>query len=121
MLVYSAIQIEQIHDAIRATVALNFDPWPSKCSSRMTADSLIGVHPFLIAVPCVIAFAIILLVFITWKLFDEFGWKIYKVIGASVQMRRRYLIYQIFISLLKFDFFFCILIISLPSDDSLGL
>lgn len=41
MLVYSAIQIEQIHDAIRATAALNFDPWPSTCPSRMTADFLI--------------------------------------------------------------------------------
>jgi len=29
MLIYSAIQIEQIHDAIRATEGLNFDPWPS--------------------------------------------------------------------------------------------
>src|SRR5579871_623361 len=76
----------------------------------MTYEELgsdVGVHPFLIAVPCVISLAIILLMGITWKLFDEFGWKIYKVIGASVQMRRRYLVYQIFISLLKFDFFFC--------------
>ena len=51
----------------------------------------------------------IILSFITWKLFDEFGWTIYKHIGASVQMRRRYLIYQIFVCLLKFDFFFCII------------
>lgn len=29
MLLYSAIQIEQIHDAIKATSAdLTFDPWP---------------------------------------------------------------------------------------------
>jgi uncharacterized RDD family membrane protein YckC len=71
-------------------------------------DSRVGVYPFLIAVPCVIGFAMILLMGITWKLFDEFGWTIYKHIGASVQMRRRYLVYQIFISLLKFDFFFCL-------------
>lgn len=69
--------------------------------------NLSGVKPFLIAVPCVIAVAAIILSVITWKLFDEFGWTIYKHIGASVQMRRRYLIYQIFVCLLKFDFFFC--------------
>ena len=54
----------------------------------------------------------IILSFITWKLFDEFGWTIYKHIGASVQMRRRYLIYQIFVCLLKFDFFFCITLLA---------
>lgn len=37
MLVYSAIQIEQIHDAIKAsttgTSQLAFDPWPSNLGS----------------------------------------------------------------------------------------
>jgi len=68
--------------------------------------NLLGVKPFLIAVPCVIGVAAIILSMITWKLFDEFGWTVYKHIGASVQMRRRYLVYQIFVCLLKFDFFF---------------
>ena len=68
----------------------------------------IGVRPFLIAVPCVIALAMVFLVGLTIKLFGEFGWTVYKHIGASVQMRRRYLIYQIFVALLKFDFFFCV-------------
>jgi hypothetical protein len=108
MLIYSAIQIDQIHDAIVATEltsTLHFDPWPSKLPDFITYS--IGVRPFLIAVPCVIAFFSIFILVITWKLFDEFGWTIYKHIGASVQMRRRYLIYQIFVALLKFDFFFC--------------
>jgi hypothetical protein len=74
----------------------------------LTDSILPGVRPFLIAVPCVIALAGVLLAGISWKLFEEFGWSIYKHIGASVQMRQRYLIYQIFVALLKFDFFFCI-------------
>jgi hypothetical protein len=69
--------------------------------------TILGVQPFLIAVPCVIAVASVILFVITWKLFQEFGWSIYKQIGASVQMRQRFLIYQIFVALLKFDFFFC--------------
>src|SRR5438552_1649613 len=109
MLLYSAIQIEQVHDAIEETGGLQFDPWPSPLPQLSIINMRAGVRPFLIAVPCVIGFAMILLMFITWKLFDEFGWTIYKHIGASVRMRRRYLVYQIFISLLKFDFFFCIL------------
>src|SRR5271154_2358277 len=114
MLIYSAIQIEQIHDAIVATelvTTLNFDPWPSTSNYHwgLLLTRCIGVHPFLIAVPCVIAMAGIILLFIAFQLFDEFGWSIYKHIGASVQMRQRYLIYQIFVALLKFDFFFCTL------------
>jgi hypothetical protein len=114
MLIYSAIQIEQIQDSIVATAAntrLHFDPWPSKSHYQNNEERLayccLGVRPFLIAVPAVIGFFSIILFFITWKLFQEFGWTIYKHIGASVQMRRRYLIYQIFVALLKFDFFFC--------------
>jgi hypothetical protein len=60
-------------------------------------------------VPCVIAIAAFKLLFIAYQLFREFGWSIYKHIGASVQMRQHYLIYQIFVALLKFDFFFCTL------------
>ncbi|KAJ5703259.1 hypothetical protein N7493_011648 [Penicillium malachiteum] len=36
----------------------------------------------------------------------EFLWSIYKNISADLQMRRRYLTYQVYITLLKFDFFF---------------
>jgi hypothetical protein len=113
MLIYSAIQVQQIQDAIVATElvsTLNYDPWPSTIFPHSVISLIIpGVKPFLIAVPSVIALAGIILLIITWKLYDEFGWTIYKHIGASVQMRRHFLVYQIFVALLKFDFFFCIL------------
>ncbi|CAM0139858.1 hypothetical protein VKS41_000844 [Umbelopsis sp. WA50703] len=44
--------------------------------------------------------------FLAYKLYLEFGWHIYKKIGADLSMRDRYKMYQIFIMMLKFDFFF---------------
>eukprot|EP00732_Lithocolla_globosa_P006094 Lithocolla_globosa_v1_NODE_6815_length_1031_cov_4.356557.p1 type:complete len:329 gc:universal NODE_6815_length_1031_cov_4.356557:993-7(-) len=40
------------------------------------------------------------------QLYLEFGWKIYKKIGADPNMRSMYRSYQIFVMLLKFDYFF---------------
>ncbi|KAF9107006.1 hypothetical protein BGX29_007689 [Mortierella sp. GBA35] len=44
--------------------------------------------------------------FIAYKLYKEFGWSIYKKIGADLAMRDMYKMYQIFIMILKFDIFF---------------
>ncbi|KAI9478567.1 MAG: hypothetical protein EXX96DRAFT_595811 [Benjaminiella poitrasii] len=55
---------------------------------------------------CVMIFSTIIFVFLAYKLYLEFGWHIYKKIGADLAMRDRYKMYQIFMMLLKFDFFF---------------
>ncbi|KAG0341228.1 hypothetical protein BG004_006107 [Podila humilis] len=44
--------------------------------------------------------------FIAYKLYKEFGWSIYKKIGADLAMRDMYKVYQIFIMIVKFDIFF---------------
>lgn len=98
ILVYTAIQIEQINSAISTLI-----------NTHNIRQDYVGlwahVHPFLIAVPCVIALGTALLLFISWKLYEEFAWTIYKQITADLQIKRRYLVYQIYIALLKFDFF----------------
>ncbi|KAI7899385.1 uncharacterized protein BX663DRAFT_478629 [Cokeromyces recurvatus] len=55
---------------------------------------------------CVMLISSILFTFLAYKLYLEFGWQIYKKIGADLTMRDRYKMYQIFMMLLKFDFFF---------------
>ncbi|MCJ1359775.1 MAG: hypothetical protein MMC33_009778 [Icmadophila ericetorum] len=86
LMIYAAVQIDQIEQA--------------------APNIWLTVRPFLIAMPCIFAFFTILLSFVAWRLYDEFAWTIYKHISADLRMKRRYLTFQIYIALLKFDFFF---------------
>ncbi|KAL6713815.1 hypothetical protein ACLMJK_008309 [Lecanora helva] len=96
LLIYAAVQGTQINDAI------------SRLKSGNHIDPTVwsAVKPFLIAIPCVIALGTIAMSFVARKLYDEFAWTIYKHISADLRMKRRYLTYQIYVALLKFDFFF---------------
>lgn len=96
ILIYAAIQFDQIKDAADALNENRFIP----------ADFWDEVKPFLIAEPIIMAVATVVFAFIAWKLYDEFAWSIYKHISADLRLKRRYLTYQIYIALLKFDFFF---------------
>ncbi|OCK77322.1 hypothetical protein K432DRAFT_122900 [Lepidopterella palustris CBS 459.81] len=96
ILIYAAIQLDQIKDAARFLDGRN------EISHGFWHD----VNAILIALPCLMAFGTVVLSFIAWKLYDEFAWTIYKHISADLRLKRRYLTYQIYIALLKFDFFF---------------
>jgi hypothetical protein len=96
IMVYAAIQYDQIRDAAIALDEQNFIP----------SDFWVDVKAMLIAVPVLMAAATIAFAFVAWKLYDEFAWTIYKNISADLRLKRRYLTYQIYIALLKFDFFF---------------
>ena len=100
-LIYTAIQTDQIHLAITSLAAI--DAINPDVGSDVLMDR---VRPYLIAIPCIIGFATILMGFIAWKLYQEFAWDILKQIGADYRMKKRFLAYQIYIALLKFDFFF---------------
>ncbi|PLN78345.1 hypothetical protein BDW42DRAFT_144383 [Aspergillus taichungensis] len=96
LLIYGAVQVQQIKEAVGV----------------LTVNKAIDEHiwgetePFLIIIPCVVAMGTLLMMIVAWKLYDEFAWSIYKHISADLRMKRRYLTYQIYIALLKFDFFF---------------
>lgn len=97
MLIYAAIQYDQIEKAIDGLIPTYISP---------TNQIWNLIRPYLLAVPCIIAFFSVVMSFIAWKLYDEFAWTIYKHISADLRMKRRFLTFQIYMTVLKFDFFF---------------
>lgn len=99
MLVYAAIQMDQIKDANNSLKgAVTQETGADGSSSGMGA--LNGniwpfIQPSLIAIPCIIALSTILMCVVCWKLYDEFAWTIYKHISADLRMRKRYLTFQV--------------------------
>ncbi|KFA47137.1 hypothetical protein S40293_09523 [Stachybotrys chartarum IBT 40293] len=119
LVVYTGIQVDSIQSAVRVLqregVLITHD------SAAATWED---VRPFLVTIPAVISLGTIIMTFICWKLYQVFAWDILKNIGADYRMKRRFLHYQvcpalsptasllakhglqIYIALLKFDFFF---------------
>ncbi|KAN0063059.1 hypothetical protein ACQY0O_004222 [Thecaphora frezii] len=98
-LVYSVIQIQEIRNVLGDGIL-------EGTSQTVPVQILTG------AIPIVISVAEIAFVILGWRMWKEFGWQIYKKIGADRGLKRAYLHYEIFLALLKFDFFifiaFCI-------------
>ncbi|KAI9206780.1 uncharacterized protein BJ171DRAFT_496948 [Polychytrium aggregatum] len=91
---YSIFQYTQILSAIQTI----FNNFPS--------TDLQVARGILLSMP-VIAFSFqFVLFFLGWRLYKEYGWKIYKTIGADPKMRTMYRYYQIMLLLLKLDVFF---------------
>lgn len=89
MLIYSAVQMDQVNEAINELGNGDIEP-----------GTWLTLKPFLLAAPCVIALGTVSLSFVAWKLYNEFAWTIYKHISADLRLKRRYLVYQV--SLLQF-------------------
>ncbi|KAK9474582.1 uncharacterized protein V1510DRAFT_360802 [Dipodascopsis tothii] len=105
LMVYAGIQYEQVKAAVERLASQSYQSGDSE-SPIMNLSTWSKLQPFLIATIVIIGVVSFVLSYICYKLFFEFGWSIYKHIGADLQMKRRYLTFQIFIALLKFDCFF---------------
>lgn len=95
LMIYGAAVPRQIADAVNK---LGLD--------RIHPEVYKDLIPVEIVIPIVLFCGTLIMSYIAYKLYGEFSWSIYKHISADLRMKRRYLTYQIYISLMKFDFFF---------------
>ncbi|KAK7207581.1 hypothetical protein BZA70DRAFT_19333 [Myxozyma melibiosi] len=104
LLVYAGIQYEQIKTAVDYLSSWHLD---GDMENYVLSGSAWGeMRATLIAIICVIGVIGFAMFYVCYKLYIDFGWSIYKQIGADIEMKHRYLAYQIFMTLLKFDAFF---------------
>ncbi|KAJ3335876.1 hypothetical protein HDU93_004189 [Gonapodya sp. JEL0774] len=85
-----------------------FDYDANSYSEITDPEALKSIKPALVVIPVILGVFQLVDVFLSWKLYQEFGWRIYKKIGADPRMKNMYRWYQIFLMLLKFDFFFAV-------------
>jgi len=88
-LVYSVVQISEVRDAFTAIGQM---------------DNVVATLS--IIVPVMIGVTEIVYCFLAWKLYKEFGWVIFKSLGADRRIKKMFLAYQVFVCLCKFDLFF---------------
>lgn len=110
-LLYAAIQIFEIRDSLASGDNSN------------SGISDIPVNVLTTIIPIVISIAEIAYITLGWRIWREFGWKVYKRLGADRQVKRMYAHYQIFVGVMKFDLFFfvgfCVqlIVLVLKKDD----
>ncbi|KAJ7071233.1 hypothetical protein C8F01DRAFT_1362976 [Mycena amicta] len=88
-LVYAVIQIGEIRQLDTSASTL-----------RIPITTLTSV------IPVVIAVAEVSYIALGYKIYHEFGWKVYKFLGADRRIKKLYANYQIYECLVKFDVFF---------------
>ncbi|KAK3329073.1 hypothetical protein B0H66DRAFT_571757 [Apodospora peruviana] len=101
LLVYTILQIDQIDTSIDKLQNAGYLNQPTP-----DTDVWQACRPFLIAIPAIIGVVTVGMAYIAYQLYHEFAWDILKQIGADYRMKKRFLHYQVYIALLKFDFFF---------------
>ncbi|KAH8120555.1 hypothetical protein DFH11DRAFT_1757862 [Phellopilus nigrolimitatus] len=94
-LIYAVIQIFEIRTSL-----------PTVSPDGGISD--IPVNVLTTIIPIVISIAEIAYIALGWKIWREFGWKVYKRLGADRKVKRMYAQYQIFVGVMKFDVFFFI-------------
>lgn len=94
-LIYAVVQIFEIRSALQTMT-----------TSSQLAIFNIPINVLVIIIPFVIALAELAYVILGWSIWREFGWKVYKLLGADRRIKRLYVHYQILACIMKFDVFF---------------
>ncbi|KAK7927109.1 hypothetical protein PG985_004107 [Apiospora marii] len=104
LLLYAAVQPRTIGKALKVLAnAKNMDITPLLKPGRNTWHR---VQPALIIIVVDQTIATAALLFLTYKLRSEFAWVVYKILNADLSMRRRLFNFQVYMALIKFNFFF---------------
>jgi hypothetical protein len=101
LFVYTILQIDQINSSLQRLLLAD-----AFTNNSPDTDVWVASRPFLVATPAIIGVATCAMAYFAYQLYREFAWDILKQIGADYRMKKRFLHYQIYIALLKFDFFF---------------
>ena len=64
------------------------------------------MRPVLILIPVITGIAEIFYIYLAYRIYQDFGWLVFKRLGADRKIHRYYFYYEIYACLLKFDFFF---------------
>lgn len=88
---YSAVQITEI---------------PQLVADVSYQNIIHKMRPILIMIPVITGIAQIGYIYLAYKIYQDFGWLVFKRLGADRKIHRYYFYYEIFACLLKFDFFF---------------
>ncbi|KAI9512354.1 hypothetical protein F5148DRAFT_1164297 [Russula earlei] len=92
-LVYAVIQSSEIRHSVTSVYL-------------QSGFSHIPINVLTTVLPIVISIAELAYITLAWTIYNEFGWKVYKFLGADRQIKRMFAVYQIFQCLVKFDVFF---------------
>jgi len=74
--------------------------------SSQSGFSHLNIDVLTTALPVVIGIAELAYIALAWTIYNEFGWKVYKFLGADRQIKKMFAVYQIYQCIVKFDVFF---------------
>ncbi|CAJ0759053.1 12835_t:CDS:2 [Entrophospora sp. SA101] len=119
--VFMIFQIFQLWFCVDAVQKFEITVWLSSLEKRCPEVKLnpeYATHDFLL-VAFLIIFAVIMAI-LCWRLYMEFGWSIYKKIGADVKIQKMYKTMLIFVMLIKLSLFF-VLMSAIEKEFKIGM
>ncbi|VUC38225.1 unnamed protein product [Clonostachys rosea] len=119
LVVYTAVQVDQTRTSLK-----DMEDESDRELAVGVDDEVVfaSIRALLFTTPVLLTVGTMGIALCTWQLYKVFAWDTLKVVGADYKMKKRYMYHQIYIALLKIDFFFWMafiiqLVSSTPSND----